>query len=282
MKIILSRKGFDLVHGLYPSPIIDGTPLSIPIPDEQDKVRYSDLTFRGKSYLEIMSDLGMKDYHTQSTCHLDPDLVSDTLPNRTPNHNWIGTMGQMEKAQNHLENQGVGVGAIFLFFGWFKETEYINGKLSYKNNSKYPNGFHLIYGYLEIAEIIKTASQDVASLLARYPWISSHPHFSREDRRNDTSNTIYVGAKNFTLCQNQAGFGILPFSEKLILTKANHPRSHWDLDKLNQFRGLNISYHQLESWRQDYLQSALIGQEFVIEENKRAEEWAIDLITNPI
>lgn len=280
MKIILSRKGFDSANGYYPSPIIDGRPLSLPIPDQQDKIKYSNLIFNNKSYLQIMAELGMRNYNSQSTCHFDPDLVFNALPDRISNHNWRGTLGQIKQAQKHLENQGVGVGDIFLFFGWFKEAEYVNNKLSYKKNSKYPNGFNLIYGYLEIGEIIKTATQDTISILKSYPWLENHPHFSREGVRKLDSNTIYIGAEKFALRQNQAGFGILPFSEKLILTKAGESRSRWDLDRLKRLQELPITYHKPESWQKNYFKSASIGQEFVIEKDKQAEKWAKELIKN--
>lgn len=155
MRVILSRKGFDSSIGGYPSPIINGTPLSFPIPDSKDKIKYSNLKFNGKSYLEIMRGLGIKKFDENSTCHLDPDLRFDILDNRICPNDWKGSLGQVSQAQRHLENQGVGIGDLFLFFGWFKETENKDGKIIYKRNLKYPDGFHLIYGYLRIGEIIK-------------------------------------------------------------------------------------------------------------------------------
>ena len=279
MKIILSRKGFDTAHGRYPSPIINGTPLSLPIPDQQDTIKYSDLTFNNKSYFQIMTELGMHGYNPNSTCHFDPDLTCNALTNRNLDNDWRGTLGQMMQAQGHLNNQDVGIGDLFLFFGWFKETEYIDGKLSYKKDPKYPNGFHLVWGYLEISKIIQTALWDTASLLKSHPWLKNHPHVSREDVMDLKSNTIYIGAEKLALRQNQAGFGILPFSEKLILTKAySNAISHWDLEKLKQLRGLTITYHNQESWHDDYFQAAYPGQEFVIEESKQAENWASKLL----
>jgi hypothetical protein len=58
MKIILSRKGFDSAAGGYANPILpDGTLLSLPIPDESSAVCFSDLSYKGKSYYEIMGEL---------------------------------------------------------------------------------------------------------------------------------------------------------------------------------------------------------------------------------
>ncbi|MFA6184503.1 MAG: hypothetical protein WC682_05425 [Parcubacteria group bacterium] len=277
MKVVLSRKGFDSTAGSYPSPVIDGIPLSLPIPDNKDKIKYSDLIYKnGKSYFDLMTDLGMDKYDKNSICHLDPDLKFDILEKRENTIEWRGTLGQMAQAQKHLENKGVGRNDLFLFFGWFKETENKNGKINFKRNSKYPDGFHLIFGYLEIGEIIKTATQDPPL------WLQNHPHFSREGVRKDKSNTVYIAKKKLALRQNQAGFGIFKFSEKLILTKEGHPKSHWDIDKIKELRNLSISYHAPQSWKEDYFQSAGRGQEFVIEENERSKKWAENLLKNQI
>jgi len=150
MRVILSRKGFDSTIGGYPSPIINGTPFSLPIPDSEDEIRYSDLRFNGKNYLEIMQGLGIETYlegglrkplNENSACHLDPDLRFDIPDNRICPNDWKGSLGQISQAQRHLENQGVGIGDLFLFFGWFRETENKDGKIIYKRNLEYPNGF---------------------------------------------------------------------------------------------------------------------------------------------
>ena len=44
MRIILSRKGFDSANGGYPSPIMpDGRMVSLPIPEQETDVKYSQL-----------------------------------------------------------------------------------------------------------------------------------------------------------------------------------------------------------------------------------------------
>ncbi len=261
MKVILSRKGFDSTSGGYPSPIIDGMPLSLPIPDKTDQTKYSESRYKnGLSYLDVIKQLGIKRYDENSTCHYDPDLK-------------LGAIGQIKQAQKHLENKGVGIGDLFLFFGWFKETTNIEGRIVFKNNTKYPEGFHLIFGYLEIDDIIHTSNQDTPL------WLRNHCHYTRESVRMDKSNTIYVGKRKSLLRQNQAGFGILPFSEKRILTKEGRPRSHWDINKLKELKSLSISYHAKESWGNNYFQSAGRGQEFVIEESRQAENWALGILT---
>ena len=57
--------------------------------------------------------------------HLDPDLVPGTLP-RPPD--WLPAFGQDSAAASHLRNQGVSRGDLFLFFGWFRHTEEVEGQ----------------------------------------------------------------------------------------------------------------------------------------------------------
>ena len=40
MKLVFSRKGFDSSAGGFPSPIINGKPISLPIPHSNSKVSY--------------------------------------------------------------------------------------------------------------------------------------------------------------------------------------------------------------------------------------------------
>lgn len=258
MKVILSRKGFDSANGGYASPIINGCPLSLPIPDNNETIKYSELTYKnGLSYLNIMKQLNIRGYNENSTCHYDPDFN-------------LGAIGQINQAQSHLNNNKVDIGDLFLFFGWFKETTNIEGKIVFKNNAKYPNGFHLIFGYLEIDDIIHTSSQDTPL------WLQNHCHYTRKSVRADKTNTIYVGRRKSFLHQNKDGFGILSFSEKRILTKNNEgARTHWNIEGL---RGLSITYNP-NAWHKHYFQAADIGQEFVIEESRQAENWALGILT---
>ena len=53
-------------------------------------------------------------------------------------------------------------------------------------------------------------------------------------------------------------------------------RSKWNLPDI--FRGLSITYHTNNSWKDGYFQSAARGQEFVIEENIPITNWAQNII----
>lgn len=127
MKIVFSRKGFDSSAGGGPSPIVDGRPVSLPIPaGTASATTYGALGLGEHAAKASRGKLGAEDL-----CHHDPMFPGD------------GTciFGQHSAAQTHLEGQGVGVGDVFVFFGLFAEEE--TGE---------PH--HRIFGILEIEEVI--------------------------------------------------------------------------------------------------------------------------------
>lgn len=66
------------------------------------------------------------------------------------------------------------------------------------------------------------------------------------------------------------------YNEELDLSKKGMTRTCWELPEF--FKNKKITYHNKESWKDGYFKSACRGQEFVIEENKEIENWAIHLI----
>jgi hypothetical protein len=176
-KIILSRKGFDSKYGGRPSPILpDGTMLSLPIPLDKEITSYEDLNHSGVNYANIIMELGGK--LDKNKCHLDPDLRYDTIERPS---DWKVCLGQSHAAVSHLKSQGVGVGDIFLFFGWFRQTEYDNnGKLRYVRGAP---DIHAIFGYLQVGEIATSFEER-----AKFHW---HPH-ANESNYKDGLNYIFV------------------------------------------------------------------------------------------
>jgi hypothetical protein len=78
------------------------------------------------------------------------------------------------------------------------------------------------------------------------------------------------------LSESLPGAGRFIFNDQLVLTKKGLSRSKWVLPDF--FEDAEISYHHEESWKDGYFQSAAIGQEFVIKDDAKVEEWAKNLI----
>lgn len=263
MKIILSRKGFDSGYGGMPSPILpDGAMLSMPIPSEGDLVHYCDLCHNGISYQDIISQLKPNSKILNEECHLDPDIRRDVVARKD---GWKSAFGQVGAAQSHLRNQGVCNGDIFLFFGWFRHTAIVNGRLSFVGPS---SGFHAIYGYMQIGNIIKCA-EDVPQ------WLMSHPHAC--DRRWEKNNAIYIASDHLTLNPLLEGAGCFHYADTLKLTKEGCSRSVWELPYF--FKDIPISYNK-KAWKEDGFHSAAKGQEFVFEANEDVLNWLQDIFQN--
>ena len=159
MRIIFSRKGFDSGSGGGPSPIVDGRPVTLPIP-------------AGAASNTTYGELGLGEHAARSSrgklraddlCHHDPMFTEDGEC----------LFGQCGAAQTHLERQGVCEGDVFLFFGLFRDFE----------NDGEPH--HRIFGYLEVSEIVPLSDGAPQELID-----IAHPHALAMHHRNDV---IYRG-----------------------------------------------------------------------------------------
>ena len=82
---------------------------------------------------------------------------------------------------------------IFLFFGWFKQTEYDKqGRLIYKS---YSPDLHIVYGYLQVGEIYHC--NDVY-----HPYVKHHAH-ANGSFINHKNNALYVARKTCSLNENR-------------------------------------------------------------------------------
>jgi hypothetical protein len=262
MKVILSRKGFDSKNGGRASPIMpDGTLLSLPIPHDSN-VKYSYLRYGGDTYESIISQLGAK--CGGGTCHLDPDIRPGVFNSPA---DWKPVFGQCGIPQKTLSKQGVKENDLFLFFGWFKQTERdAGGKLRYVRGAG--DGKHIIYGYLQVGQMV-TGQEEIA----KYHW---HPHASM----TDADNCLYIPSDRLSWDSSKPGHGVFRYDERLILTKAGMSKSFWRLPDIPAFSAQpSISGSYKDSWHDDYYRAMSIGQEFVIEETAAVEEWAKSLIT---
>lgn len=272
MKVILSRKGFDSGYGGYPSIIFpNGEIVTLPIPSSDDKVCYSQLKTRSNlNLIDIMKDLkptiksgSTKVLDADTKCHLDPDLANHSYDRLD---GWKGCFGQISAAQKVLENNNIKEGDLFLFFGWFNDIELIENKFKFKKG----NGKHTIFGYLQIDKIIHPNKDEVPE------WLKYHPHATAFKRLNNNSNCIYIAKETCSFNKNIKGYGIFEYNKELDLTKEGMNRTKWNLPSI--FKDVKITYHNKDSWKEDHFKSACRGQEFVIEDNKGIEKWAINLI----
>ncbi len=272
MKIVLSRKGFDSSYGGYPSPILPNDDIiSLPIPNQKDKIKYNDLQLDSKrTYYDLMKQLKstIKYNNKQHTltkdtrCHLDPDLDPSTI--KRPK-SWKPLFGQIGGAQTHLWNQNIKKDDLFLFFGTFKRVERTDEGYRFISS----DSFHAIYGYLQIGEMMR-----VNKPLKIPKWMEYHPH--TDERILGDKNTLFVARDRLSWNQNLPGAQVFAFDKELILTKDVYSKSRWNLPYF--FKNLEISYHSQDSWKDEYFKSASKGQEFVIEEDKKVENWAKNII----
>ena len=266
MKVILSRKGFDSVNGGTASPILpNGTLLSLPIPADGGRA-YCELYYDGQTYDDIIRQLSPK--FDGGKCHLDPDIRTRAFAAPAE---WKPAFGQCDAALTHLKNQNVGVGDLFLFFGFFKQTEQIDGKLRYTPNA---SDLHIIYGYLQVGDVIEDKGE-----IAKFHW---HPH----SRMTTDKNSLFVARETLSWNSGMSGSGVFSYDKRLVLTKDGMSRSNWKLPELPVFSGSvkpKISSEQKNAWRNDpkhgeFYRAMDIGQEFVIEETAAVEAWAKALV----
>ena len=222
---------------------------------------YTDLFWNDKTYLELIKELNPKSpINENSHCHLDPDL-RESIYNRP--EGWQPAFGQTGSSLTELRENGVGVGDLFLFFGWFRETMLYDGKLRFK--PKAPD-IHVIYGYLQIGNII-TSFDAIPS------WLEKHPHANYKiykDAWFNQQNAIFVPSDRLSFALHLRGSGTFCFSPRVTLTKNGCSRSRWQFP--DQMRGIKIS-HNPRGWKDDYFQSAARGQEFVFDCNGTVMNW---------
>ena len=277
MRLILSRKGFDAAYGGIASPILpDGRLCPLPIPDETSPYRYDALSVAGERLEKLLADLRPKRMEPLVYAHLDPDLDRGSMERPA---GWRPMLGQTGTAQSHLSNQGVGVGDLFLFFGWFREVQVVDGRYRYVANSP---GRHVIYGWLQVGAQFAVKEPDNAP-----EWVRDHVHFRRE-RPKHRNETVYVSAERLLLpgCSvSLPGGGLLPqYRPSLCLTAAGCSRSVWRLPGwFGPGEGKRpLSYHgNVGRWAQDgadvILRAASRGQEFVLqgEDYPDMGEWVL-------
>ena len=213
--------------------------------------------------------------------HFDPDLDPGS---RTRRPGWRPALGQVGAAQSHLANHGVGVGDLFLFFGWFRPAERHDDEWRFAPGSA---SFHALFGWLRVGAVIELPDHDTTHVPE---WLGDHPHVTHASRFGGQGNTIYVAAEQLRLAGSFVGSGggrFTQWTDELKLTAKGANRSVWNLPTwLDPRLGRTpLSYHgKLDRWRSQgdrlYLQTVAKGQEFVLDcrEYVEASRWASDLI----
>lgn len=187
MKIIFSRKGWDSTYGGRPSPVFpDSTLQSLPIPCVPGSpvtiaIRCPNLQRQGYANLAAFH----ASYHPTAGphAHLDPDLDRGAFARSL---GWRPCFGQAGNAASHLDKQGVGVGDVFLFYGWFDDVACSDGKWRRAGNDRF-----VIWGWLQVGQIVTPPTSP--------PWLSYHPHVKHHGSAGYAKNRIYVAAPKLVL-----------------------------------------------------------------------------------
>jgi hypothetical protein len=231
MRVIFSRKGFDSAAGKVPSPIIEGEPISLPIPTE----RRSKTTYRLTGLGEIVERVTKGRIGSDNLCHEDPVFFNGRC-----------VLGQTGVAQSHLENNGVDVGDVFLFFGLF----------ACDNRDHH----HRIFGYMRVDEVRRLGSlPSKGDSPPGFP--RQHPHTIGEWNAN---NTLYLGP----------GAKARNAQPSLRLTKAGGPVSVWSIPSWLKAAGLTYHNDPMRWLNDNELSVASRGQEFVSNvDDVAASKW---------
>ncbi len=281
MKIIFSRKGFDSSYGGLPSPILPGVgPVSLPIPSDAGEAAGAFRT-AGLPLVELLEDLSRRKHGAGTAVHFDPDLDQSARHRR---RGWRPAFGQVGAAQSHLANRGVGMGDLFLFFGWFRHAERHAGRWRFVPGT---TGFHAIFGWLQVGAVIRMPDDDTRHVPR---WLADHPHVAHASHFSGRGNTIYVAADHLDLeggHEIAAGGRLSRWSDRLRLSTEGGNRSIWSVPSwLEPRRGrAPLSYHdRADRWSRCgnrlYLRTVAKGQEFVLDCQDYAEAipWARELI----
>lgn len=228
MKVIFSRKGCDLEHGGIASPIFpDGGICPLPRPAEGGRTRFKDLMWNGRSIGPIADALKGDSSLGRGGACLNPDIDPGFLPREA---GWRPCFGQHGEAQRHLDDQHIGEGDIFLFFGPFREV-LTGGGLRFR--SEVPPR-HCIYGWLQVGAVHRLGqTPDLDSLPE---WALPHPHV-RDAASYGPENTLYTATQKLKILgmrrQPNGGGVFRLFQSNLVLSARDAERPglwmlpHW-------------------------------------------------------
>lgn len=223
--------------------------MPIPEPHPPSPKKYKDLNFNGISGLDALKECSTKSISSNSYCHYDPAL----------NEN-VGIFGQAATAQKELVNGKVGIGDLFLFFGFFKQF-FSRGR-----------ELHHLFGWLQVDKIIE-GDKGIRKYLTRNNL--EHPHGFGETNTYK-NNTIYIGKKNLTIARKKLssrGYGLFKKThEDLILTRKGASKGSWKLPKKYFYNSKKLFVKRLK-W--------LDEEECLVNNYQRGQEFILDAKKNP-
>lgn len=289
MKIVLSRKGFDTTFGGCASPIFPGDEiLSLPIPEREHfdgtNIHYSDLRSPIPGFTNvgaIVEQLTFGKYGPKTLAHLDPHL--DARVYRRP-AGWRKLFGQIGAAQGHLQNQNVGEGDLFLFYGLYRRVVIDGGRLKFLPGTR---DQHVIFGWMSIGEVVPIEKPEDARLWSqKNPWGAYHSHLHGPSRV--PRNVLYVAADK--CFKTLPGAGIFEkYSKRRCLTAPEASCSVWLLPKwFDPSRCAKpLTYNSNPANWGPVVNGFLLktkspGQEYVLDTHiySEAEGWANDIIAD--
>jgi hypothetical protein len=210
-RIVLSRKGFDTTRGGGGgcSPVFDGRPFSIPIPQSDGEGRYlTGGTTYGSLSLppdvakwtdvenvgDLLKLLGRRNVSSNHAVHLDPDIRPEIRPLNFVSRKAI--FGQDGASLTELTSNSVSEGTLFLFFGLFQPVEKrSSGSLRFAGKRQ-----HIIWGWMQVGKMFSIQEGIVVP-----DWVAHHPHITYRHLMKQ-KNALYIATDKPTL-SGIASFG---------------------------------------------------------------------------
>lgn len=235
--------------------------VSLPIPYRGAGRSFGEIGWAGGDCGGLVEGLTRGRVGRGEAAHLDPDLWAGSVARPW---GWRAAFGQVGGAQGHLAGRGVGVGDLFLFFGWFRRVEgmrYVRGAAD----------MHALFGWLQVGEVMRVG-REVAAARERWPWLAGHAHLEGEW---GAENTVYVAAERLAIGGRDmgvAGGGVFGRFHAGLRLSGGATRSEWHLPGwMLPEEGPRLSHHgdparwfRLPDGRCG-VRTAPIGQEFVME-----------------
>ncbi|RQW79624.1 MAG: hypothetical protein EHM79_20565 [Geobacter sp.] len=193
--------------------------------------------------------------HELQRCHHDPMWM--------PHVNRL-VLGQAANAESHLQNQKIGIGDIFIFYGWFRKIEKIDGRWQYLPSSR---NMHIIWGWMKISDALDVGTRSKREQYKEiYSFLHSHPHLADSpDSPYPSINRDYISEKG----------GLLGYSDPRCLTDCINyrGRSTWRLPSyFNQPQAFTFLKNFAVEGDDVIITYRGYGQEFVLDLDKVSSE----------